>query len=380
MNALLHRLISFFRRLRHLDRMEWVFAVFVCFGLYILWATLRYTVLEYGYYSGLADRQHTMELTDPVSRGTIFSDNEPEGIFAMSTSLPDLAVDPMQAGSKDRLVDFVSDIITDELCVYDGIDKCYENLRSFLRVTEIPDYDASPEFARKLVGAAVATKVNQEYVTREVIATEVTPEICAGVNEAKMPGVTCDDNATVAADPTLVSGSGSTAAMLVKLTGVGEADAIAKRLVPKRVRYVRLYRRLNLRSKEKIDERVANEKNAISKGLLDAKDAIYPFIILESYPTRFYPEHSIASKISGFVDRDNHGRYGIEGYFDRELRGRDGLKVTKKDATGRAIGTYDLDEQDIVDGTDIRLTIDRNIQKEISKLLAESIEKFQANK
>ncbi|HRI35694.1 MAG TPA: hypothetical protein PK765_01090 [bacterium] len=88
----------------------------------------------------------------------------------------------------------------------------------------------------------------------------------------------------------------------------------------------------------------------------------------------------MASKISGFVDRDNHGRYGIEGYFDRELRGRDGLKVTKKDAAGRAIGTYDLDEQGVVDGTDMTLTIDRNVQKEVSKLLAESVEQFQANK
>ncbi|HRI35695.1 MAG TPA: hypothetical protein PK765_01095 [bacterium] len=206
-----------------------------------------------------------MEVTDPVSRGTIFSNNSPEGIFAMSTSLPDLAVDPMQPGSKERLADFISEIITDELCVYDGIEKCYENLRSFLRVTEIMEYSDSRDFARKLVRDAVWAKISQEYVTREIIATEVAMEICTNVNNAKLPGVSCDDNAIVAANPMLVSASGATAGAIVKLLGSGDPETIAKRLIPKRVQYVRLYRRLNLRSKEKIDERVTNEKNAISK-------------------------------------------------------------------------------------------------------------------
>ena len=104
------------------------------------------------------------------------------------------------------------------------------------------------------------------------------------------------------------------------------------------------------------------------------------FIILEPNPTRFFPEKVMAGQITGFVDNDNIGRYGIESYFNDYLQGQQGERQTRKDAAGRTIGGYDLSEKKMVGGADIKLTIDRNIQKEISTMLADGVREFRANK
>jgi cell division protein FtsI/penicillin-binding protein 2 len=72
------------------------------------------------------------------------------------------------------------------------------------------------------------------------------------------------------------------------------------------------------------------------------------FIILEPNPTRFFPEKAMAGQITGFVDNDNLGRYGIESYFNDYLQGQQGERQSRKDAAGRTIGGYDLSEKKMV--------------------------------
>ena len=98
MDSLLHlfrRLIQITaRKLQQMDRIHYLKIFFAIFGLYIIWTTFRYTVLENQYYRELADKQQTITVKNPVSRGTIYSNNEPSGVFSTSTNLPDLAIDP----------------------------------------------------------------------------------------------------------------------------------------------------------------------------------------------------------------------------------------------------------------------------------------------
>ena len=109
-------------------------------------------------------------------------------------------------------------------------------------------------------------------------------------------------------------------------------------------------------------------------------ESIYHFFILEPRPTRFYPEKDMGSQLVGFVDNENEGKYGIEGYFNDELKGKEGEHIAKKDIAGRTIGSLDLGTRKMVNGSDVKLTIDRNIQKEITKILAAGINEFRANK
>ncbi len=54
--------------------------------------------------------------------------------------------------------------------------------------------------------------------------------------------------------------------------------------------------------------------------------------------TRFYPEASLAAQILGFVGSDlagqSQGYFGLEGFYDRQMRGREGRVSGEKDAFG----------------------------------------------
>lgn len=83
-------------------------------------------------------------------------------------------------------------------------------------------------------------------------------------------------------------------------------------------------------------------------------------------PYRFYPEKNTMSHILGFVGSNEKGervgRYGIEGFWDEELRGTPGFLETERDPVGRWIGIADRNLQRAEDGVDLYLTIDRTIQ------------------
>jgi len=90
--------------------------MFALFALLIIWIAFKYTVLEYGYYKGLADKQQMITVRSPVSRGTIYSNNSPAGVFATSTDLSDLAIDPQEIGSKEKLKTFLTDVVFEDIC------------------------------------------------------------------------------------------------------------------------------------------------------------------------------------------------------------------------------------------------------------------------
>jgi cell division protein FtsI/penicillin-binding protein 2 len=84
----------------------------------------------------------------------------------------------------------------------------------------------------------------------------------------------------------------------------------------------------------------------------------------ESY--RSYPEAGVGGHLLGFVgsnaDGAKSGKYGLEGYFDAELKGTKGSLKSEKNPLGGWIvfGGHEVDPA--VNGEDLILTIDRSIQ------------------
>jgi cell division protein FtsI/penicillin-binding protein 2 len=97
---------------------------------------------------------------------------------------------------------------------------------------------------------------------------------------------------------------------------------------------------------------------------------------------RYYQECELASQVLGFVGSDGDGKdagyYGIEGYFDRELRGQDGVIDLQKDPAGNPIpvGTYTAKPAE--QGATITLTINRGIQYMLEQKLKTGIDKNSA--
>ncbi|XLQ19830.1 MAG: peptidoglycan D,D-transpeptidase FtsI family protein [Candidatus Moraniibacteriota bacterium] len=96
---------------------------------------------------------------------------------------------------------------------------------------------------------------------------------------------------------------------------------------------------------------------------------------------RFYPGGTLASHVVGFVGSDGNnyiGRYGIESYFDDELQGLDGKIIQERDARGGWLTNTDRIVNEEVDGSDIYLTIDHNVQYEVERILEEAVKEFDA--
>lgn len=89
---------------------------------------------------------------------------------------------------------------------------------------------------------------------------------------------------------------------------------------------------------------------------------------IEKIPRRNYPQGTLAAQILGFVGGDLQGYYGVEGKFQDQLVGRPRTEVVSNIP-------FDLPPQQEADhGSDIYLTIDRDIQFLIESELAYSID------
>jgi len=97
---------------------------------------------------------------------------------------------------------------------------------------------------------------------------------------------------------------------------------------------------------------------------------------------RFYPESSSSAHLLGFVGSDakgeNTGYFGLEGYFDGELRGIPGFLKNEKDALGLPILIGDFLGTGSSNGKNLVLNIDRTIQYIVERILKQGIEKYGA--
>lgn len=98
---------------------------------------------------------------------------------------------------------------------------------------------------------------------------------------------------------------------------------------------------------------------------------------------RFYPEGSMSAHLLGFVGKDvlgqDKGYFGLEGYYDRLLRGKEDYIVEIQDALGRPILSRMTKTFRGVDGSSLKLSIDRSIQFIVEKKLKIGIEKYGAS-
>lgn len=103
---------------------------------------------------------------------------------------------------------------------------------------------------------------------------------------------------------------------------------------------------------------------------------------LEQESKRYYPEASMAAHILGFVGLDQNGNdkgyFGLEGFYDRLLRGKDGKLEVEKDVHGAPILVGEATRIEPENGRSLRLWTDRTIQNFVEKRLSEGIAKYGA--
>ena len=101
-------------------------------------------------------------------------------------------------------------------------------------------------------------------------------------------------------------------------------------------------------------------------------------IYIQDETKRYYPQEELAAQIIGFTGTDDNGLYGIEIQYESILRGVDGKAVAEKDVFGNVLPGNIKSYIDPVDGKDIVLTIDSQIQYVTEKNLEQVCKKYNA--
>ncbi|HNQ31014.1 MAG TPA: penicillin-binding protein 2 [Candidatus Woesebacteria bacterium] len=95
---------------------------------------------------------------------------------------------------------------------------------------------------------------------------------------------------------------------------------------------------------------------------------------------RVYPEASLAGTLTGFVGKNESGTqigyYGVEGYYEAELKGLDGYYEGERDPAARPIFFGYQDQLSSQDGRDVYLTIDKSVQQITKTVAVKGFEQF----
>jgi len=91
---------------------------------------------------------------------------------------------------------------------------------------------------------------------------------------------------------------------------------------------------------------------------------------------RYYPGGALASQILGYENKDGEAIMGLEKTLDEQLRGEAGHITYEKDGIRTQLADGVVDVKQAVDGKDVTLTLDRDIQFYMEEALEEAYKKY----
>lgn len=104
-----------------------------------------------------------------------------------------------------------------------------------------------------------------------------------------------------------------------------------------------------------------------------------PGIFLEPQVGRYYPEDGVAAHVLGFLNPyTGQGNYGLEGYYDRLLSGKAGLRSVLKDTAGNYVHLTKSPPSPSQAGFDLHLSLDSVVQSIAETLIDAAVKKHSA--
>lgn len=180
------------------------------------------------------------------------------------------------------------------------------------------------------------------------------------------------DAVDIAAHPNLISEVNATANLLVRVLG-GDAATYAQQLSLDTT-YVYLKRKADPEVAERLKEELSSvNKERKAQGLPELGGFEY-----EETSRRVYPMGDIAGNVVGCIGTDGHGLTGLELEYDDILSGTDGWIIQERSRDGAPIVGGQYEHEDPVDGENIVIAIDIDIQRVVQEQLMAVIERWGA--
>ncbi|MFJ3583953.1 penicillin-binding transpeptidase domain-containing protein [Streptomyces sp. NPDC090127] len=168
------------------------------------------------------------------------------------------------------------------------------------------------------------------------------------------------------------------AALLAPLLGKEPAE-LAKKLRTPKSRYTLLARKQT----PQVWNQIKDLKKVYEKKATPAEGgngvSLLGGILSEPSTKRVYPNRELAAGILGYVNGEGRGAGGLESMLDKELAGQDG-KIRFAESGGRQVPTAGSRGTPAVPGSDIELTIDRDIQWAAQQAITEQVRKSKADR
>ena len=258
---LIRIVIRIMKRIESTDRIRMVFYVFIIFASAILFYAFKYSVVEYSYYKSLADRQQMVTVKNPVSRGTIYSNNTPSGVFATSTDLSDLAVDPQEVGSKEKLATFLTDVVYEEICSKKADDACASNVFDYIKQTQDDEFVVTEANIKARLQDDITKRITKQYVDFVIVKENLNErELIDAKNLASSSGSAFSVGLNALyVDPTKLGDKDLLIPGMISMFGLTQEEANFK-LSKRTVRYVKILRKMGLATRDTLDARISSEK------------------------------------------------------------------------------------------------------------------------
>ena len=124
----------------------------------------------------------------------------------------------------------------------------------------------------------------------------------------------------------------------------------------------------SLQTEEKEDKKDGETKTSKATRIL--------YLTSEQAASRTYPYGEFLASVLGFCNEDGSGAYGLEKYYDETLAGTPGRSVAETDAYGEPLASGQADVHEAIDGSNLNLTIDENVQSIVEEYLTEAMSTF----
>jgi len=233
--------------------------------------------------------------------------------------------------------------------------------------------------------------VNAEFWAEQArktwIASDTIPQE-RGVIRDRMGRVLVDDTTayTVAVGPDMLDklekefpSLGITERIVAELHDVlGKPVQDLRRLVAKRNDKGELYQQVEVRNEGwKVDREVYERLSGFREHLrqLTGRKDVGLYFLEER--KRYFPNGSLAAHVLGYESKEGRGIGGILQLYYEELEGKPGKIVYQRDGIRTRLPGGEVEVQQAVNGLNITLTIDRDIQYFMEEALKEVYEKYQ---
>ncbi|MGX1269421.1 cell division protein FtsI (penicillin-binding protein 3) [Streptomyces phaeoluteigriseus] len=227
-----------------------------------------------------------------------------------------------------------------------------------------------------------AAKAEQNRYVGQILAAE-RGEI---TDRSGVALASSEDAYDITADPTMFApgqlkigdGPEQAAALLAPILGQ-EQSALVKKLRPANANA--RYAKLAGRQTPQVWKQIKDLKSALATKAESDPATVNVLAGVFSVPSskRVYPNGELAAGILGWVNAEGKGGGGIEQQLNTTLAGKDG-KIRYAQSGGRQVPTAGSTETPAVPGSDVELTIDRDIQWAAQNAISEQVKESRADR